>query len=61
MFIISVAMLVYKGYDWVNRTNERRALADAEIEIKYLEKELAVAKRNQYDAEERRRKFKRSY
>jgi len=60
MAVISAGMLAYEVYDRVKRVkNEKSALAEAEAEIEYLEKELAVARRNQYDSSERRRTFKR--
>lgn len=59
MLMVSLAMLAYEVYDGIKRVNERRALSAAEFEIEYLEKELAVARRNQYDDGEKRRKFKR--
>ena len=57
--IIGTGILAYEIYDRVKRNNEKRALADAEVEIEYLEQELAIARRNQYEDGERRRKFKR--
>jgi len=59
MLVVSVGMLAYEVYDRVKRINEKRALSAAEVEIEYLEKELATARRNQYEDGERRRKFKR--
>ena len=59
MFVISAGLLIYDVYDRVKRNNEKRTLAAAEVEIEHLEKELATAKRNQYDTGERKRTFKR--
>jgi len=63
MLVISAGMIAYDVYDRIKRTvksnSEKDALSEAEAEIEYLEKELATAKRNQYDIGERRRTFKR--
>lgn len=52
-------VMAYKVYEVVKCMNMRRALLNAEIETIFLEEELAVARRNQYDDGEKRRKFKR--
>ena len=59
MAVISIGMVAYEVFDRVKRINEKRALTEAEAEIEYLEKELATARRNQYESGERRRSFKR--
>ena len=63
MVVISAGLLAYDMYDRIKRTiknnNEKNAILKAEAEIEHLERELAAAKRNQYDIRERRRTFKR--
>lgn len=57
--LIGAAILAYEVYDRVKRKSEKEALSAAELEIAYLESELATAKRNLYEDGERKRKFKR--
>lgn len=59
VFFIVVCMLAYEVYEWVKRDNMQRALLAAELETVFLEDELAIARRNQYDNGEKRRTFKR--
>lgn len=57
--ILGAGVVAYEVYDRIKRNNEKRALSAAQVEIEYLEQELAAVKRNLHENTERRRKFTR--
>ena len=62
-FLIGAGVVAYEVYDMIKRGKEKKALEVAELEIEYLEKQLAknskLPMRRGSDGSEKRRHFRR--